>query len=150
MPLFRREPTGTVPSAAPAMLGRDDLLRVLDGEIARAGRHGRFLSVVIASPRLLPDERLSTRETANAAEAIVGLLRRSDHAGWLDTSTLLLVLPETDASQAEAAAFRIRSELTRRSTARVINWRAAAYTISDESTALEALEAVAGALRAAA
>jgi hypothetical protein len=141
MPLFKKEPVQTVPGT-PAMLRRDDLLRLLNGEIARAGRHGRFLSVVIASPRLLPDEHLSTREGTAATEAVAGLLRRSDHAGWLDRSTLLLVLPETDPDQAQAAAFRIRSELTRRSTARVINWQAVAHTIQDEATAQQALDAV--------
>jgi hypothetical protein len=126
------------------MLGRDDLLRLLEGEVARAARHSRFLSVVIANPKLLPDERLSRREAAAAADAVTELLRRSDHAGWLDELTLLLVLPETDRNQAEAAAFRIRAELTRRSTARVINWQAAAHTIEDEATAQAAMSAITG------
>jgi hypothetical protein len=124
------------------MLGRNELLRLLDGEIARAARYGRFLSVVIAGPRLLPDEYLSRSEGASATEAVAGLLRRSDHAGWLDRSTILLVLPEADADQAEAAAFRIRTELTRRNSARVINWRAEAHTIQDEASAKHALAVV--------
>ena len=149
MPLFKKESVQTVPGTPP-MLARDELLRLLDGEIARAGRHARFLSVVIASPRLLPEERLSRGEGASATEAVAGLLRRSDHAGWLDRSTLLLVLPETDPDQAQAAVFRIRSELTRRSTARIINWQAASYTIQDEASAQEALDAVTGAFTNAA
>src|SRR5262245_15596921 len=149
MPPFGKEPVQTVPGS-PAMLARADLLRLLDGEIARAGRHGRFLSVVIATPRLLPEERLARNEAATATEAVAGLLRRSDHAGWLDRTTLLLVLPETDPDHAQAAVFGIRTELTRRSTARVINWQAAAYTVQDEATAEQALEAVTGALSNAA
>lgn len=141
MPLFRKEPVQAAP-VPPALVPREEALRLLDGEIARAARHGRALSIVIASPRLLQDERLSRAEAAAAATTVAGLLRRSDHAGWLDDSRLLLVLTETDARQAEAAAFRIRTELTRRSRARVINWNAIAYVIEDEATAAAAVDAV--------
>jgi len=71
---------------------------------------GQPYAVVACSPQQLPGERLP--EVAKAAAACVrSLVRESDIAGRLEDDTLVIGLPDTEASGARVLAHRLKSEL---------------------------------------
>lgn len=83
----------------PDILRPTHMVMSLDGEVSRALRHQRRFSVV--GVRL--DPRRPVREGVRAQDLLADMarmLRRAtrsaDHVGFLDGSTLLIMLPETD------------------------------------------------------
>jgi len=148
MPLFKKD-AASHSSRAPSVTreavdaSRAGFLHALDEEIWRARRYGRPLSIFIAGPRLLPAERLSSGEVEFASRTVGDVLRRSDASVWLQESFIAGILPETNADQARAAAYRLRGELERRTvSARRRNWRVATVPLGDEESAEILLDAL--------
>ena len=114
--------TGTRPaSAIPGplrdgpILARWYILFHLAGEVERACRYHRPLSVVLAAPVMLPGDQLAEQAEAIGVAATSMVARRSDLVGWLDGGSILIVMPETAFKDAQAAMFRWRNEITSRS-----------------------------------
>ena len=122
--LFRTRTPESESTNAPA--GRDLLL---DGEILarwyvelrfeeeveRSHRYGRPLSVLIATPTLLPGETAAPKAVHAAAAAARAAARSMDLVGWIDDTTVLMILPETAREEARSAASRWRNEMFTRS-----------------------------------
>jgi len=135
MPLFSKrqpqpEPGLAGPTAAHDQERRDGLCEHgllatwfiryrLEQEIDRAMRYGRPLAILIARPNLLDGERLARTARASAAEAALDSARTTDLVGWASDTSILIILPETDAEMARIAAFRWRDEIWNRG--RLIN-----------------------------
>lgn len=84
----------------------------LEQEIERARRYGRPLSVMMAEPALLPNERYSRAAMEAVAEAAHKVSRNTDLVGWADEmARLVIIMPETDGEAAQIAATRLRDEL---------------------------------------
>ena len=79
-------------------------------EVDRARRYGRPLSVIVASPALLPGEEPAAETVDAAVAAAEAVVRSTDILGWHGRD-FLVILPETNGTEAEAAAARWRSEL---------------------------------------
>jgi hypothetical protein len=112
-----RDPFPT-PSPGPALL-RDGVLLApwfiayeLDKEMERARRHGRPLTAVVlrAAVGQLPPGEVETAIHA-AAKTAVAISRTTDLIGWLPDWGILVIMPETDTPQAQAAAYRWRAEM---------------------------------------
>ncbi|MBF6600246.1 MAG: hypothetical protein IVW36_07025 [Dehalococcoidia bacterium] len=87
----------------------------LDEEAERARRYERPLSLLLAGPALLADETPTPDSLQAAASAARTAARAMDLVGWVDSATILMVLPETTTDEARAAASRLRSEMWLRS-----------------------------------
>ena len=146
MPLFKKEPAqppGAARSGTANSAARDAFLHGLEDEIWRARRYDRPLSIVAATPRLLPAERLSPEETSFAAKTVREVLRRSDDTAWIDSGCIVGILPETNGDQARAAAYRLRTELERRAIGdRRVTWRVASVPLRGEEFARDLLDAL--------
>ena len=79
----------------------------LPQEVARAQRHGRPLTVLAATPFLLPGESLTRQALKDATDAARLSSRETDLVGWGEDGRLLLVLIETPASEALVASARL-------------------------------------------
>jgi hypothetical protein len=90
------------------------IVRRLDEELKRARRHDRPLSVVVATPRLIPGERVTALELEVAAAAARAVARSTDLLGWLGSDSILMIMPETSPLGARSAVFRWRSDMVRR------------------------------------
>ena len=122
--LFRPRTSDSTPDAGAA--GRDLLL---DGEIfarwymemrfeeeaERSHRYGRPLSVLVATPSVLPGETPAPKAVHAAAAAARAAARSMDLVGWIDERTILMLLPETAREEARSAASRWRNEMYARS-----------------------------------
>lgn len=122
--LFRPRTPEPGPESGPA--GRELLL---DGEILarwyiemrfeeeveRSHRYARPLSVLVAHPALLPGETPVRKAVQAAAAAARAAARSMDMVGWVDDTTVLMILPETAREEARAAASRWRNEMFLRS-----------------------------------
>lgn len=156
MPLFRRETEADKANQTPGRGPKDSaaldaILAHLDEELWRARRYERPLSVVTATPVLLKGERLAAKLTASILEAARGALRRTDGVDMVEGSLLIAVLPETDDLEAQAAAFRLKTDLTLPGLAsRQVKWHTASVTLTTETTAAELLEAALATLAEAA
>jgi hypothetical protein len=151
VPLFKK---GTQAAPAPvsdaghaAMSSRDEFMRRLGDEVWRARRYGRPLGIVCLAPRMLTGEHLGSGERAAALQALNASLRRSDFSGEVGESVFAATLPETGDAECRAVAFRLRSELSLRSSAtRRINWHVGNASVTEEETAeallLTALESM--------
>jgi hypothetical protein len=123
MPLFRDKREAHVEEEAPPPPPGPQLL--FDGpilvswfviyrlgqELERARRYGSFLSVLIAEPQLIANERVSDAQSMAAAEAADKSARTTDLVGWLDSQHIIVILPQTDAASARFAATRFRDEI---------------------------------------
>lgn len=98
-----------------ALLARWYVLYRLEGELARARRYSRPLSVLIGEPVLLPGERVTAGESDAGATAAQAAARSTDLVGWLDEDRYIIVMPETVESDAEVAVFRWRNQMWLRS-----------------------------------
>ncbi len=83
----------------------------LDQEAARARRYGCPLTLLAATPLLLAGEELTERALASAVGAARRAARECDLIGWSDDGRLLLLMPETPASDAHVAATRLRDDM---------------------------------------
>jgi len=90
---------------------------ILEREVDRARRYGRPLSVVMATPELLPGERLPREAYDNAVRAAADTARATDLVGRTDEGYLLMIMPETEPHDARTAASRWLDEMWRRSRA---------------------------------
>ncbi len=145
MPLFKREPAPPSPSAsAPGAVHfavPASMLQALDDEIWRARRYDRPLSVIVITPRLLAGERISRVESEFAVKTVREVLRRSDNLEWVEGAYIVGFLPETNGDEARAAAYRLRTEMERRSASnRRINWRVASIPLRGEEFARDLLD----------
>ncbi len=131
----RPGPSGTAKS--PSLMNPGDLLDRgllaqwfiryrLGEEMAEARRYRYPLCVVILSPMLVagdPDAEARLRMGAAAARDAA---RASDLIGWLDGGDILFVLPHADATAANAAIERWRTEMIRQTEPfGVLKWLAA-------------------------
>jgi diguanylate cyclase (GGDEF)-like protein len=93
---------------------RQAILRLVDDEIARAGRYQRPLSVILAD--LDHFKRLNDAHGHEAGDTVLrhlgavlaGAVRTADTAGRYGGEEFLVVLPETDADAAAAVAEKLR------------------------------------------
>jgi hypothetical protein len=112
-------PSATAPQPGPHLLRDSGLFAPwyvacrLDEELERARRHEHPVALVVAVPQLLAGERLASVVRDSAAAAASRGARRYDLVGWLDDRRVIVVMPETHAVEAEAAAERIRLEMWR-------------------------------------
>ena len=116
-PFTRTKPPEAQEPVIPAIL-TDGLLLTrwyityrLDQEMERARRYQRPLSVVLATPAVLPGEQLAEQALASGAAAARAAARSTDLAGWMDGSRILIVMPETTHALARVAIFRWRNEI---------------------------------------
>lgn len=84
-------------------------------EVERSHRYGRPLSVLVATPVLLPGEHPAPKAVGAAAAAARSAARAMDMVGWIDGTTILMLLPETAREEARAAASRWKNEMFMRS-----------------------------------
>lgn len=87
----------------------------LTQEVDRAKRYHRPLSVLIAVPTLLSEEKLIPAALDAAVAAAVLSARESDLVGWIGEDRILAIMPETSAEHAEVALSRWRNEMWLRS-----------------------------------
>jgi hypothetical protein len=83
----------------------------LDQEVERAKRYGSCLSILVAEPQLIANERVGDAQRLAAAAASKKSARSVDLVGWLDHRRIIVVLPEADAASARFAASRLRDEI---------------------------------------
>ena len=83
----------------------------LEEEMERARQYDRPLSILSAVPTLLPGEQLSQEAFAAATEAAQRAARSTDLLGWLDSSSFLVIMPETSQVDVDTAVFRWRNEM---------------------------------------
>ena len=97
--------------AETGVLNRLSVLQILSSEISRARRYGNPLSMVLV--RFSDCRRLASAEVTHAssrqavAHCVNEALRWVDSVGALDRGELLVVLPETDASAADAVSRKL-------------------------------------------
>lgn len=84
---------------------------ILEREVDRARRYGRPLSVLKAVPELLPGERLSREAYMTAVRAAAETARTTDLVGRTDEGYLLMIMPETEPTDARTAASRWRDNM---------------------------------------
>jgi hypothetical protein len=84
-------------------------------EVERSHRYGRPLSVLVATPSVLPGETPAGKAVHAAAAAARAAARSMDLVGWIDEQTILMLLPETSREEARSAASRWRNEMYARS-----------------------------------
>lgn len=146
MPLFRRQQSSPDSGPRPIPGPKDsaalsEILAELEEELWRARRYERPLSVATAAPVLLKGERLGEKLASSVLETAKHALRRSDGVRIVDGPLLIAILPETDAQEGHAAAYRLGSALTLPGIAsRQVKWRASSTTLTTETTAAELLE----------
>ena len=81
-------------------------------EIQRSRRYGNALSILIAEPQLITDERVASEGTLAAAQAAINSARITDLIGWMgDGSQIIAILAETDAPSGRFAVARLRDEM---------------------------------------
>lgn len=81
-------------------------------EAARARRYGRPLSILRATPELLPHEHLSPEAAAAATDAARAAARTTDAIGWdEDGVSIRILMPETAPDDAMVGASRWRDEM---------------------------------------
>lgn len=84
----------------------------LDEEVQRAQRYGRPLAVMLATPQLLVGENVPDAAMAAAIEAAHATARNTDLVGFSpDGQSILIVMAETSAEDAQVAASRWQSEM---------------------------------------
>jgi hypothetical protein len=122
------------PVASP--LREPEFLDFLDFEMQRALRYTRPLAVVFIAPQLLDGEQLSSVERRLVAATLSISIRGTDRAGTLRDGGYAVVLPETGAPAAQAAARRLVAELTLKSSSiRHRKWLAGAVMYSGDAEA---------------
>lgn len=82
-------------------------------EVDRARRYRRPLAVMVASPTLLPGERLAPEAAEAAAEAARSAGRSTDLVGWADGDQILILMPETKPDDARIGVSRLRDHMWR-------------------------------------
>ena len=121
MPLFKKlRAIPDAPEPAPAddlkpLLSEFEIRKSVERELFRSIRYGRPLSVLRATAQLLPNEHLSSPESALIDACIAEQLRTIDDVGLLRDGSYLIVLPETEGADAMTVGQRLVSELTLRS-----------------------------------
>jgi hypothetical protein len=78
-------------------------------ELAR--RYHRPLSIVVATPIMLPGEPLAEEAFEIGATAARLVARATDLVGWLEGGRILMIMPETPRMGAVSAVFRWRNEI---------------------------------------
>ncbi len=118
----------------------------LNGELERARRYDRPLSVIVGEQAALPGEQPSPGALSAASAAARTITRSTDFAGWIGHGRILVVLPETPAAEAEVVASRWRNELWLRTHTRGgAKWRT--EVIGDPSVYATAEDLIAAASR---
>ena len=102
----------------------------LEGEIERAARHERNLSLVMLEPADLLDEPPDETRAA-AAKTLRRVLRGSDFAAQYDDERFIVLLPETDATGARVAARRLIAGLYSSGVPPVL-WRGSLVTYPED------------------
>jgi len=81
-------------------------------EIERSRRYGNALSILIAEPQLITNERLNEEGLLAAAQAAINSGRATDLVGWMgDGQRIMIILAETDAPSGRFAVARLRDEM---------------------------------------
>ena len=83
----------------------------LEQELERARRYGSCLTLLVAEPQLIANERVADGQRLIVADAANKSARSTDLVGWLDDGGIIVVLPEADAASARFAASRLRDEM---------------------------------------
>jgi hypothetical protein len=98
----------------------------LEEEMEEARRYGYPLSCVILSPMVVAGDAKAEARVRVGAAAAREAARASDLIGWLDGDDILFVLPHADATAADAAIDRWRTEMVRQTEPfGVLKWLAA-------------------------
>lgn len=110
-PPVAREPHEALPVHPATGLYRRWVFRErLEGEIARASRHHHELTVMLLEPEDVLDEPTPDAYT-RASRSLRRALRTSDFAAQFDDQRFVILLPETDEAQAQAAGRRLLAAL---------------------------------------
>jgi hypothetical protein len=96
------------------LYAKDDFLRLLSDDVARALVHDRPYAVVTAVPQRLPGEGVAEVVRA-AATCVRDLVRDNDIAGHLDDDVLAVGLSGADEQGAQVFAYRLQGDLRLRS-----------------------------------
>jgi hypothetical protein len=108
-------PTGPQVLRDGVLLAHWYILRRLDDETTRARRYHRPLSVMAATPVLIPGEQPTRVMLEVGAAAAQAAARATDLVGWLGEHGILVVMPETKQQDANVAMHRWRNEMWMRS-----------------------------------
>jgi len=93
-----------------ALYEKEDFLRLLGEDIARAKEEGRCYSVLAVVAQHLPGENV--RDIVEvAAGCLQDLMRDNDLVGRLDDDVLALGLRDTDSVEAGVVSFRLQGDL---------------------------------------
>ncbi len=87
----------------------------LKQEVDRAKRYDRPLSVLVAVPTMLLNERLTDAALDAAVSAAVLAARETDLVGWIGEDRIMVIMPETNGDRAKIAMSRWRDEMWLRS-----------------------------------
>jgi hypothetical protein len=139
------EPTSPPILRDGVLLGRWYILYRLAEWMKLARRYHRPLSIVVASPVLLPGQPLAEEALESGAAAARLVAKDTDLVGWLEGGRILVIMPETPRIGAASAVFRWRNEINLRTKRK---WR---FAIIDDvhqyGTADELLQAAAEQLK---
>ena len=131
-----------------ALYEKEDFLRLLGEDIARAKAEERCYSVLAVVPQHLPGESVDDVVEV-AAACLRDLMRDHDLAGRLDDGVLALGLRDTDSVEAGVVSFRLQGDLRLKSYhLRNTVWEPGVASLNDNgATTGELLSAAIGAAK---